>query len=130
MSWWLIGTDHLQSKPRNQSKPQQLSQKEFETMPKLNLNIDGVDQDAAEGYASWSGPLPETGSYPGKLKIVQIKKTGQKAKNPGAPMLIVGVELLDAEPKEAIGYVAFRNLVLLDQTIPFVNQFLRALTDG
>jgi hypothetical protein len=43
-------------------------------------------------------------------------------------MLKVGVELINAGV--ATGFVAFRNLVLIDSVAPYVNQFLRALTDG
>lgn len=98
-------------------------------MPKFNLSLN-MDQGVAEGYESYSGPLPKSGSYPGILKIVQMGKASERAKNPGAPMLKIGVELTDAEPSEAIGFVAFRNLVLVDSVVPYINQFLRALTDG
>ena len=99
-------------------------------MPKFNLDINGVDVGAAEGYEAYGGPLPKTGSYPGKLKICQIVYTSQTAKNPNKPMLKIGVELTDCDPPEAVGFVAFRNIVLIDSVIPFANQFLLALTDG
>jgi hypothetical protein len=98
-------------------------------MPRFDFGLSGADVGAAEGYEAYGGPLPKTGSYTGKLKIVQISETSQKAKNPGAPMLKVGVEINDADQGVA-GFVAFRNLVIVDSVIPFVNQFLRALTDG
>lgn len=99
-------------------------------MPKLNIDIDLEGAGTAEGFEAYSGPLPRTGSYHGKLKICQMAVTSERAKNPGAQMLKIGVELTDAEPKEAIGYVAFRNLVLIDSVATFINQFLRSLTDG
>ena len=98
-------------------------------MPKLNLGINTSAVGAAEGYEAWpEDKLPETGSYSGKLKIVQLDRTSEKAKNPNKLMLKIGVELVDAGP--ATGYVAFRNLVLIDSVAPYVNQFLRALTNG
>jgi hypothetical protein len=98
-------------------------------MPKFNLGLNVSEGGVAEGYAAWpEDKLPQTGSYDGKLKVLQLAKTGPNAKNPNCNMLKVGVELVDAG--EATGYVAFRNIVLIENTVPFVNQFLRALTDG
>jgi hypothetical protein len=99
-------------------------------MPKLNLNLNVAGQGVAEGYEAWpEDKLPDTGSYTGKLKVCQITKTGPNAaKYPNAPMLRVGVELTNAGP--ATGFVAFRNLLLVDDSVPYVNQFLRSITDG
>lgn len=97
-------------------------------MPKMDFGINGMDQEAAAGRESWGGPIPPTGTYNGRLKICQVAETSIRAKNPGKPMLKIGVELITKD--DFNGYVAFRNLVLIDSTVVFVNQFLRALTDG
>ena len=96
-------------------------------MPKFNLDINGADQGAADGYASWGGELPPTGTYSGVLKIAQITETSARAKNPGKPRIKLGVELTDAP---YAGYVAWGGVNLIDSGIPYVNQWLRALTDG
>lgn len=99
-------------------------------MPKMNLGLNGADQGAAQGYEAWpEDKLPPTGSYNGVLKVCQMTKTGPNAKNPDAHMIKVGVEINDPG-QDWHGYVAFRNLVIIDKTIPYVNQFLLALTDG
>lgn len=121
MGFWIIGTKHLKNKHHSEEKETK--------MPKLNLGIKTSDVGAAEGYEAWpEDKLPETGSYSGKLKVCQLGKTSATAKNPNKLMLKVGVELVDAGP--ATGFVAFRNLVLIDSVAPYVNQFLRALTNG
>src|ERR1700760_1719163 len=117
MGFQIFGTKHL---TRNTH-----SQKETRNMPKFNLDLNLEEAGVAEGYEAWGGPLPPTGSYNGKLKIVQLGKASEKAKNPGAHMLKVGVELVNTPDKKYDGFVAFRNIVLIESTRPFVHQFLR-----
>ena len=102
-------------------------------MPKFSLDINGQGQEAAEGRAGWSGELPPTGAYSGKLKIVSIGAISQQSKVPanrGKPKLSIGVELVDTPEGKYDGFVAWGNLNLIDSGIPWVNQFLHALTDG
>jgi len=102
-------------------------------MPKFSLDINGVGQGAAEGRAGWAGELPPTGAYTGKLKIVSVGSISQTAKNPanrGKPKFNVGVELFNTPEGKYDGFVAWGSLNLIDSGIPYVNQFLHALTDG
>lgn len=99
-------------------------------MPKMNLGLNVSSGGVAEGYEAWpEDKLPDTGSYTGKLKVLQLTKTGPDAKKyPNTNMLRVGVELTNAGP--ATGFVAFRNILLVEDSVPYVNQFLRSITDG
>lgn len=100
-------------------------------MPKFDLGINGVDQDAAEGREVWGGEIPPTGSYEGILKVLSIDViTSSESKHHGENKLRVGVELRNTEGRKYDGYLAWGNLNLIDPSIPFVNQFLLALTDG
>lgn len=102
-------------------------------MPRLSLDINGVGAGAAEGRAAWSGELPPTGAYSGKLKIVSVGAISQAAKNPsnrGKPKFNIGVELVDTPEGKYDGFVAWGSLNLIDSGVPYINQFLHALTDG
>lgn len=102
-------------------------------MPKFSLDINGVGQGAAEGRAGWSGELPPTGAYSGKLKVVSLGQISQAAKNPanrGKPKFNVGVELTGTPDGKYDGFMAWGSLNLIDSGIPYVNQFLHSLTDG
>lgn len=102
-------------------------------MPKFSLDINGVGAGAAEGRAGWSGELPPTGAYSGKLKVVSVGAISQAAKNPanrGKPKFNIGVELCDTPDGKYDGFVAWGSLNLIDSGVPYINQFLHALTDG
>lgn len=102
-------------------------------MPKFSLDINGVSAGAAEGREAWAGEVPPTGTYKGILKVVQIKEISQDAKveaNRGKPKLNIGVELTDCSDPKFNGYLTWNNLNLVDSSIPYINQFLLALTDG
>lgn len=102
-------------------------------MPKFSLDINGVGQGAAEGRAGWSGELPPTGAYSGKLKVCSVGAISQAAKNPanrGKPKFNVGVELFDTPEGKYDGFMAWGSLNLIESGVPYVNQFLHALTDG
>lgn len=102
-------------------------------MPKFSLDINGVGASAAEGRAGWGGELPPTGAYNGKLKIVTVGEISQAAKNPanrGKPKFNVGVELCNTPDGKYDGFVAWGSLNLIESGVPYVNQFLHALTDG
>lgn len=100
---------------------------------KLSLDINGIGAGAAEGRAGWGGELPPTGAYNGRVKIITVGQISQTAKNPanrGKPKLNVGVELYGTEGGKYDGFVAWSNLNLIDSGVPYINQFLHALTDG
>lgn len=100
-------------------------------MPKFDLGINGKDQGAAEGREAWSGELPPTGSYEGVLQVVSTDViTGEDSEYKGEAKLRIGVQLRNTPGKKFDGYLAWGNLNLIDPSIPFVNQFLIALTDG
>ena len=98
-------------------------------MPKFPMGINGVGKGAAQGREAWSGELPPTGSYTGVLKTLTVD-TIQSGNNAGSTKLIAGVELRNTPGGKWDGFVAFGNLNIIDVSIPFVNQFLHALTDG
>ncbi|QSL67822.1 hypothetical protein [Nocardia phage P3.1] len=95
-------------------------------MPKINFGVDGVGKEL-EGY---SGKPPKPGIYTGKLKRLEYTKT-KNGQNPGTPMLKAMV-VIDGpkSAKEFHGAAVWRNLVIMDSTVGFVNQFLNSLTDG
>lgn len=95
-------------------------------MPKFNFGLDVTDVDAAEGFGDYEGPLPPNGAYDGRLKVVKIAKI-KSEKNAGKLRLQIGVEITHPDFK---GYFAWGGVNLTDQGAPFVNQFLRAITDG
>ena len=102
-------------------------------MPKFSLDINGVGAGAAEGRAGWSGELPPTGAYTGKIKVVSVGAISQAAKTPanrGKPKFNVGVELSNTPEGKFDGFMAWGSLNLIDSGIPYINQFLHALTDG
>lgn len=93
-------------------------------MPKFNLAINGVGQDIAEGREDWKGPLPPKGSYPAKLRLVKVKQIKGKTDNRLQIMVILNTG------DEYDGCPVFGGVNLTEQGIPYVNQFLAALTDG
>lgn len=102
-------------------------------MPKFSLDINGIGAGAVEGRAGWGGELPPTGAYTGKLKIVTVGEISQAAKNPanrGKPKFNVGVELCNTPDGKYDGFMAWGGLNLIESGIPYINQFLHALTDG
>jgi hypothetical protein len=97
------------------------------------MDINGVNQEAAAGREAWAGELPPTGSYEGVVKVIlvqTISDTAQVVENRGKPKLSVGVELQNTPEGKYDGYIAYNNLNLIDSSIPYINQFLLALTDG
>lgn len=99
-------------------------------MAKFDIGINGVNADVATGREQWGGELPPTGSYEGVLKILSTGVIGETAKNAGAPKLSVGVELRNTPGGKYDGYLAWGNLNLIESSLPYINQFLLALTDG
>lgn len=102
-------------------------------MAKFNLGINGTEQGAAEAREAWSGEFPPTGTYDGVVKIMALDKIGPEAKNAGKDKVKIGVELRSKTPeqdKKYDGYIAWGNLSLIESAIPYINQFLLALTDG
>lgn len=100
-------------------------------MAKFDLGLKaGLTSGAAESRELWSGELPPTGSYTGIVKILSMGVIGPNAQNAGKPKMQIGVELRDTPGKKYDGYIAWGNLNLIESSIPYINQFLIALTDG
>ena len=95
-------------------------------MPKFNLNINGVEVDAAEGYDEWKGPLPPKGSYPAILKIVKVKQIKNKSDNRLQIMATVNTKG-DPEREQYDGCPVWGGVNLTEQGIPYINQFLQSL---
>jgi hypothetical protein len=102
-------------------------------MAKFNLGISakaGLEAGAAEGREAWAGEIPVTGVYEGVLKVMSIGVIGENAKNAGKPKFAIGVELRNTPGGTYDGYIAWGNLNMIDSSLPYINQFLLALTDG
>lgn len=87
---------------------------------------DGFDNTDAGGGDWYDGPPPPNGVYKGKIKYLAIGKiaTGE---NKGGQRIAVVVEITEGKYRGAgIG----TGLNLTKQGEPYVNQFLRSLTDG
>ena len=97
-------------------------------MAKFNFGIDGSDQDAAEGFPTWDGPIPPVGSYGGKLKVVKLMQIKQGSQNAGKTRVMLMAEITDPGPYK--GYPTFGGVNVIDSGLQFVNQWLRSLTDG
>lgn len=93
-------------------------------MPKFNLSINGVGDEIAEGFEDWKGPLPPKGSYPAILKLVKVKQI--KGKTDNRLQIMVTLNTGDEYDKCPV----FGGVNLTDQGIPYINQFLAALSDG
>lgn len=92
--------------------------------------IEAGDGDIQTGY---TGPLPPAGIYRATLKRMELTKTGERAKNPGTPMLKMLVEI--DEPKDSSkakynGYGIWTNQTITEQSAPFVNQTLASMVAG
>ena len=99
-------------------------------MPKINFGIaNAEDVAASQGFDIYKGELPPNGAYEGVLKVVKIGKIGS-SNDKGKSNLMLVVILHDDEYPEYHGCPVFGNLNLTDQGVPYVNQFLEALTDG
>ena len=64
------------------------------------------------------------------MTVGQISQTAKNPANRGKPKLNVGVELCDTPDGKYDGFLAWGNLNIIDSGVPYINQFLHALTDG
>lgn len=93
---------------------------------KIKFGIDGVGEEL-KGY---DGKPPTPGTYMGMLKRLEYTKT-KGGEKPGTPMLKAMVEIIGPTSAKAFhGAGVWRNLVITDKTVGFINQFLNSLTDG
>ena len=98
-------------------------------MPKFNIGVNTADTDPAEGmtFEPWSGPLPPKGSYTARLKVAKLVPITSAA-NKGAFRVFIVCELITND--EYNGAPVFGNVNLIESGKSFVNQWLKALTDG
>lgn len=104
-------------------------------MPSMRFNIKGAVGNEDAGGTFYDGPIPAKGTYTGKLKIVKVQEIKNGA-NAGKPRLQILAEITG--PKNAknikggscIGAGVWGGANVTDQGVPFVNQFLNALTNG
>lgn len=96
-------------------------------MPKFNLNINGVDVEAAEGREGWNGPLPPKGSYPAKLRLVQVKPIKGKTDNRLSIMCVLNTKG-DPEREQYDGCPVWGGVNLTEQGVPYINQFLQSIS--
>lgn len=100
----------------------------------FGINADeAINTDAGSANLGYQGPLPPSGPYRGKLKRMELVKTGPQSKNPGTPMLKMLVEI--AEPSDSKNakyneYGLWNNQMITEQSTPYVNQILNALVKG
>ena len=91
----------------------------------LKPNVDGFNQ-TDTGISYYDGPPPVPGVYQGKIKQLALATIATGA-NAGGQRLHLVVEITEGKYKGA-GLV--HSLNLTNQGAPYVNQFLRSLTDG
>lgn len=96
-------------------------------MPKFNLNINGVDVEAAEGFDEWKGPLPPKGSYPATLKSVKVKQIKNKSDNRLQILCVLNTKG-DPEREQYDGCPVWGGVNLTEQGIPYINQFLQSIS--
>lgn len=87
--------------------------------------VDGFN-DTSTGNSYYDGPPPTPGLYQGKIKQLALA-TIATGNNAGGQRLHLVVEITEGKFKGA-GLVTSLNLT--QQGSPYVNQFLRSLTDG
>ena len=97
-------------------------------MAKFSFGIDGSNEDAAEGFPTWEGPIPPVGSYSAKLKVAKLMQIKPGSANAGKTRVMLMAEITDEGPYK--GYPAFGGVNVIDSGLQFVNQWLRSLTDG
>ncbi|QFG08206.1 hypothetical protein PBI_LAMBO_66 [Gordonia phage Lambo] len=108
-------------------------------MPKFKggFGIDDVNEainaDAGDAQVGYTGEVPPKGVYRGRLKRMELTKTGERSNNPGTPMLRMLVEI--DEPKgskksQYNGYGIWNNQTITKKSTGFVNQVLEALVGG
>jgi hypothetical protein len=108
-------------------------------MPKMKWDVDGkgVAPGSAGGYA---GPDLPKGSWPAKVKRVEVVKIGEnkkegdaKSANDGKPRLRILLEVQtshDPDRKKYHGHPIWDGLNIIKGSESFVNGFLHGLTDG
>lgn len=103
---------------------------------KLKWDISGKGvkpKQPGEGMSGYEGPNLPKGSYPAKIKRMEVTKITSNTVNKGKPRirLLLEVQTDKIKGKEQYhGAPVWDGLNIIDSGKPYVNAFLHALTDG
>lgn len=93
-------------------------------MGRVKFGVDGVGEETAGFY---DGPPPVPGTYTGKVKRMELSKTGPTSNKPGSPLIKMVVEITGPKDNKFIGAGIWHNLNPTKESAGFVNNFLNAL---
>lgn len=102
-------------------------------MAKMKWDINGKGQGAATGEGNnYSGPNLPKGSWTAKIKRMEVTKITSNTENKGKPRLRILLEVtgMTGDKAKYNGHPIWDGLNIIPSSIPFVNGFLHALTDG
>lgn len=108
---------------------------------KVKWDINGKGVDPASGDFGYKGPNLPKGSYIAKVKRATLSEIKSEGANKGKPRISVLLEVVggaetDGKPAltasefKYMGAPVWDGLNIIDSSVPFVNAFLHALTDG
>lgn len=102
---------------------------------KWEINGKGVAPSAAGGFSNYSGPTPPKGSYPAKVKRMEVVKIKGAGANKGKPRIRILLEIQTKQlPEKELhkyhGAPVWDGLNIIEGSEGFVNGFLHALTNG
>ncbi|UOW92953.1 hypothetical protein SEA_LEOPARD_76 [Mycobacterium phage Leopard] len=101
-------------------------------MAKMKWDINGKGQGAATGAGNnYSGPNLPRGSWTAKIKRMEVTKI-QSAANKNKPRIRILLEVtgMTGDKAKYNGHPIWDGLNIIPSSVPFVNGFLHALTDG
>jgi hypothetical protein len=104
-------------------------------MAKMKWDISGKGKGAVSGEGQYSGPLLPKGSYPAKVKRVEVVKITSNTENKNKPRLRILLEVQtahdeDEQRRKYHGHPIWDGLNIIEGSEQFVNGFLHGLTDG
>ena len=98
---------------------------------KWDINGKGVPA-MGGGQQGWSGPDLPKGSWPAKIKRMEITKIKSEGQNKGKPRIRILLEVtgLKGDKAKYNGHPIWDGLNIIEGSQGFVNGFLHGLTDG
>lgn len=98
---------------------------------KWDINGKGVPA-MGGGQQGWNGPDLPKGSWPAKIKRMEITKIAAQGENHGKPRIRILLEVtgLKGDKAKYNGHPIWDGLNIIDGSQGFVNGFLHGLTDG
>lgn len=105
---------------------------------KVKWDINGKGVEPGSGQFGYQGPDLPKGSYVAKVKRVTLSEIKSAGANQGRPRLSVLLEVVGGAGSKSIPDTGFKyysapvwdGLNIIDSSVPFVNAFLHALSDG